>query len=471
MMMWQIIKNEWHFLARNRVLLGISFGFVGILFLTVYLGNLQTQEQAQRYQTAQTHLRQQWENIEEMNPHSAAHYGTYVFKPTCLLSGLDEGVNSITGNVLRVEGHVQNEIVHSEASQMQAISKFGKLKSALLLQYIIPLLLIFLAFQSIYGEKQGGRLKLLLLQGTHLTQILVAKTLSVCLYGIGLLGLTISVYVLLNLNSINTDILGRTALLFLSYSFYYFILSGLTVFFSARWENTNLALTSMLGIWIVWTIFLPNVLMSSVERWHPLPSREAFKTAMKEDRSKGLDGHNPADKRSKALEEKVLKEYGADSLAQLPINFDGIVMQEDEEYGNKVWDEHFGNLRKALAEQKQTYQLGGLINPFISLQNTSMGFAGNDNLHHQEFLVQVENYRRVFIKTLNDKHAYGGSRTGDWSWKAGNDFFRSVADFEYSPPVLSSVFSHYVFDIILLLFWGLLTAILLIFGTKKMSIL
>ena len=164
--MWQIIKNEWQFLARNRALLGISLGFIGILFLTVYLGNLQTKEQTERYNTAQHHLRQQWENIDSMNPHGAAHYGTYVFKPSNLLSSLDEGVNSVTGNVLRVEGHVQNEIVHSEASQMQAVSKFGKLKSSLLLQYIVPLLLIFLAFQSINSEKQSGRLKLLLLQGS-----------------------------------------------------------------------------------------------------------------------------------------------------------------------------------------------------------------------------------------------------------------------------------------------------------------
>lgn len=469
--MWQIIKNEWQFLLRNRALVGISLSFVVVLLLSVFLGNLQTAEQKKRYETAQKHLRKQWESIQEMNPHGAAHYGTYVFKPSNLLSSLDEGVNSITGNVLRVEGHVQNEIVHSEASQMQVISKFGKLKSSLLLQYILPLLLIFLAFQAINSEKQSGRLKLLLLQGTKPNKIILAKTLSVCLYGIGLLSLTILTYTLLNLNNITVDILGRTSLLFLSYSCYYFILSGLTIYFSARFQNTSLALTSMLGLWIIWTIFLPNILMSSVEKLHQLPSREEFKTAMQDDRSKGIDGHNPSDKRAKALEEKFLKKYKVDSLSQLPINFDGIVMQEDEEYGNKVWDKHFGNLRKVLATQKQSYQLGGIINPFIALQNTSMGFAGNDNLHHQEFLVQVEKYRRVFIKTLNDKQAYGGSKTGDWGWKADNDFFKSVADFDYKPTSLSAVFSNYILDILLLLFWGFLVISLLIFDTKKIQIL
>ncbi len=468
--MWQVIKNEWRFLTRNRTLAGISIGFVGVLLLTVYLGNLQTQKQTQRYQSAQEHLRTQWESIEEMNPHGAAHYGTYVFKPTNLLSSIDEGVNSITGNVLRVEGHVQNEIVYSEASQMQAISKFGKLKSSLLLQYIIPILLIFIAFRSVSTEKRSGRFKMLSLQGASNSKIIVSKAVSVWMYGIGLLLLVVMTYVLLNLRNIESDHVKRTLLLILSYSLYYFTLTGLTVYLSARLNRTSLALTSMLGLWIVWTIFFPNIMMSSLEKWHDLPSREAFSTAMKEDRSKGLDGHNPADERKKELENSVLKEYKVDSLAQLPINFDGLLMQEDEEYGNKVWDKHFGNLREVLAQQKQSYQLGGIFNPFISLQNASMGLAGNDNLHHQEFLVQVENFRRVFIKSLNDKHAYGGSKTGDWGWKADNEFFKSVADFKYQPASLSFVLSNYIIDLLLLAFWSLLTAALLFFGLKKMQI-
>ncbi|MEM6299878.1 MAG: DUF3526 domain-containing protein [Bacteroidota bacterium] len=339
------------------------------------------------------------------------------------------------------------------------------------MQYIIPLLLIFLAFQAINGEKQSGRLKLLLLQGANASKIIWAKTLSAWSYGIGLLGLTITVYALLNLSNIDANILGRTALFFLSYGLYYFTLTALTVYLSARLKNTRLALTSMLGIWIVWTIFLPNIMMSSVEKWHELPSREEFQAAMKEDRSKGLDGHNPSDERANALKDSVLKAYDVDSLSQLPINFDGIRMQADENYGNKVWDKHFGNLREVLATQKQSYQLSGILNPFISLQNASMGFAGNDNLHHQEFLVQVENYRRVFIKALNDEHAYGGSKTGDWGAKADNEFFKSVVDFDYQPTSLSVVLPSYLLDVLLLGFWGLLTASLLVFGTKKMQIL
>ena len=313
--MLQIIKNEWRFLVRSRIFLGVSMAFISTLLLAVFLGNYQTQKQEQTHQNAKDHVRQQWVSIDEMNPHSAAHYGTYIFKPANLLSSLDEGVNSVTGNVLRVEGHVQNEIIHSEASQMQSISRFGKLKPSLLLQYIVPLLLIFLTFSSVSNEKQSGRLKLLILQGAKPLHIILSKTLSVWFYGLFLLTIVLSVYSILNFQNLTVEILTRTGLFFLSYALYYFIISAITVFFSARWQNATLALTSMLGIWIIWTIFSPIILMSSAEKWHPLPSRNEFQSAMKEDRSKGLNGHNPADKRGLALKEKVLKEYGVDRLS------------------------------------------------------------------------------------------------------------------------------------------------------------
>ncbi|MEM8896962.1 MAG: DUF3526 domain-containing protein [Bacteroidota bacterium] len=469
--MWQIIKNEWCALSRSKAFLGISIGVLLVLLMSVWLGNRQTNEQRGRYTLAKNQLRQQWENIDAMNPHGAAHYGTYVFKPTNLLSSLDDGVNSITGNVLRVEGHVQNEIVHSEASQMQFISKFGKLKSSLLLQYVLPLLLLFLAFNSVSSEKNSGRLKLLILQGAKPSELLWGKTLSVWLYGMAVLSFTILVYALFNLSNVDAEVANRTLYFYLSYALYYFVVSGLTVFFSARWQNATVALTSMLGIWILWTIFLPNILLSSVEKWHELPSRNTFQAAMKEDRSKGIDGHNPADERGAELERQTLEEYGVDSLSQLPINFDGLVMQADEEYGNLVWDKHFGNLRKVMAQQKQSYQVAGILNPFISLQNASMGFAASDNLHHQEFLVQVEHYRRGFIKSLNDEHAYGGSKTGDWGWEANNEFYRSVPDYQYKPISLTKVFSSYLLDVGLLAAWVLLVGMLLGLGSKKMQII
>ncbi len=469
--MWRILQNEWRYLLRTKLFFRISLAFILALGAATSLGNWQIQKQRHQSEQAGRHLREQWESIDAMNPHSAAHFGTYVFRPASLMNSLDKGVYGITGNVLRVEGHVQNEIVYSEASQMKMASKFGKLDSSLLLQYIVPLLLIFLAFSSLTDEKTSGRIKLLILHGGRTQQLLFGKALAVWLYGLTLLSVVVLLHVFLNLANLTGDEMLRMLLLFSSYALYYLILCGLTVYLSARLRNPTASLTAMVAIWVVWTVFLPNILLSVVEKNHPLPSRKDFRTAMREDRSQGVDGHNPADERKKVLEQQILEKYGVDSLSQLPINFDGILMQADEEYGNKVWDKHFGHLRTILSRQKNMMQLGGLVNPFISLQNASMGFAGSDNLHHQQFLLQVEDYRRSFIEMLNHKHAYGGSKTGDWGWKADNAFFRSVPDFQYRPVSLSSVFSLYIKDLALLIIWATFTFLLLLSAARKLQII
>ena len=468
--MIQIILNEWKILLRVRVLAYLTLFFTASLILVTWLGVIQNNKQQEQQQSAQKYVREQWENIDAMNPHGAAHYGSYAFKPITPLSSIDEGVNAVTGNVLRLEGHVQNEIVYSEASQSLSVSKFGKLKPALLLQFVIPLLLIFLAFASVSSEKETGRLKLLVFQGASLSKLILAKALSVWFYGLLLLVITVAVQTLINLKNTSAGNIERTSFLLLAYGGYYYIVATLAVYFSARLKNNTAALSSMLAVWILWTIFLPKIWGNTTDKLYPLPSRQEFKSAMQDDRSKGIDGHNPSDKREEELKQKVLAEYKVDSLEQLPINFDGIVMQEDEEYGNQVWDKHFGKNYNILQKQKKTYQLSGFFNPFASLQSASMGFSGSDMLHHLDFLKQAENYRRILIKSLNDKHAYGGSKTGDWSWKADNAFFKSIKDFEYKTPPFATALSLYFIDILCLAFWMALATLIVTLTAKKIKL-
>ncbi len=468
--MIQIILNEWKILLRVRVLAYLTLFFIAGLTLVTWLGVIQNNNQQEQQQAAQKHVREQWENIDAMNPHGAAHYGSYAFKPITPLSSIDEGVNAITGNVLRLEGHVQNEIVYSEASQSLSVSKFGKLKPSLLLQYVIPLLLIFIAFASVSSEKETGRLKLLVFQGASLPKLILAKALSVWFYGLFLLVITVAVQTLINLKNTGAGNIERTFFLLLAYGAYYYTVVTLAVYFSARLKNNTAALSSMLAVWIIWTIFLPKIWGNTTDKLYPLPSRQEFKTAMKEDRSKGIDGHNPSDKREEELKQKVLAEYKVDSVENLPINFDGIVMQADEEYGNQVWDKHFGKNYDILRKQKNMYQLSGIFNPFVSLQSTSMGFSGSDMLHHLDFLQQAEQYRRVLIKSLNDKHAYGGSKTGDWSWEADNAFFKSIKDFEYKSPVFATALNQNLIDILCLAFWVVLATVIVALSASKIKL-
>ena len=463
--MFVIIFNEWKILFRNRSIVYVSLIFILSIISLAWMSNLQSGNQSKAQAAAEKHIRSQWDNLEPMNPHRAAHYGVYVFKPISILNSLDDGVSSITGNVLKLEGHVQNEIVHSEASQSIIISKFGKLKPSIILQYVVPLFLIFLSFGSVTNDKETGRMKLIAMQGVSPEKLVLSKSISIWLYGLILI--MFSVFLQSSLGSLALDTGLRLGLIFISYGLYYLIVVCLSTFISASFKSNTSAISLLLATWIAWTIFLPKIWGNTVEKVHPLPSRQNFIAQMKEDRSKGIDGHNPRDERRSKLEQEYLVKYKVDSLSQLPINFDGIVMQADEEYGNQVWDKHFGNNYLIYQKQKKLYQLSGLLNPFSSLQNLSMGFCGSDMIHHLDFLKKAEHYRRYLIKTLNDKHAHGGSKTGEWRWTVDNTFFRSVKTFDYQIMLIKNHIGYYLFDTLVLIAWGIFAGSLMRYKIKR----
>tara|TARA_B000000437_G_scaffold47182_1_gene33196 strand:- start:534 stop:1937 length:1404 start_codon:yes stop_codon:yes gene_type:complete len=467
--MIDIIINEWKNLIRDRLFFYSTIFFVLSLSLVVWMGILQQENQQQSQSDAQKRVRKQWENLEAMNPHRAAHYGSFAFKPLNILNAMDGGINDITGNVLQLEGHVQNEVIYSEASQALSVSKFGKLKSSLILQYVIPLFLIFLSFGSMSKEKETQRIKLLILQGASIDKLVNAKSISVWIYGLFLLIVTVTIQSIFG--STNPEIFKRLAYILLSYGLYYFIITSLSTYLSATLKDKTSALSSILAIWILWTIFLPKIWGNAVEKVHVLPDRKTFKEDMRAERNQGIDGHNPYDKRREALKNKYLSDYQVDSLSQLPINFDGIVMQADEEYGNLVWDKHFGSNYSIMQKQKSLYQFSGLLNPFASLQSASMGFCGTDMIHHLDFLKKAEDYRRVLIKALNDKHAYGGSKTGDWKWTVDSEFFKSVQGFTYETPRISNHLNHYLIDLLFLFCWALLIKVLIRVNAVKVNVL
>lgn len=469
--MKDIFINEWKGLFRNRIFLYLIIFFVISISVVTWLGVIQNLKQIKDQSEAHHHIRAQWNEMKPSSPHGAAHFGSYAFKPNTVLNSLDEGINAVTGNVLRLEGHTQNDVVYSEASQSLLVSKFGKLKPSLLFQFVIPLFLIFLAFNSYTKERQSGRLKLLLIQGASLRKILFSKIISVWIIGVLLLLLSIIVQALFNGSVLNSDAVLRLVLIASSYSLYYLIVTSMTVLLSVLFKSATASLSFTLVIWVLWTVFLPKIAGNAAEQLSPLPTRVEFNKLMQEDRSKGIDGHNPSGDREEELKKETLAKYKVDSLSQLPINFDGIVMQADEDYGSKVWDKHFGQLYDQMQTQKKYYQLTGSVNPFASLQDLSMGAAGTDMFHHLDFLKQAEDYRRVFIKALNDKHTYGGSKTGDWGWEADSDFFKSVKDFDYQTPTLNNFLSKYILDILFLILWAALLLILINYSSKRVSIL
>ena len=71
---------------------------------------------AQR-EAAQTLSRSSWVNQGSHNPHSAAHFGVYAFKPPMPLGLVDAGLDRFTGVSVWVEAHWRG---HSSAAPLHS---------------------------------------------------------------------------------------------------------------------------------------------------------------------------------------------------------------------------------------------------------------------------------------------------------------------------------------------------------------
>ena len=89
---------------------------------------------------AQATAREHWESQGEKNPHSAAHYGIYAFKPRLALSFVDEGVDPYTSTSVWLEAHRQNDFLMRPAQDATAAQRIGALTAAQVLQHLVPLL-------------------------------------------------------------------------------------------------------------------------------------------------------------------------------------------------------------------------------------------------------------------------------------------------------------------------------------------
>ena len=147
-------------------------------------------------------------------------------------------------------------------------------------------------------------------------------------------------------------------------------------------------------------------------------------------KAEGIDEH------LETIKKEAFEKYNVDNTKDLPINYNALSMQSDEEFADKIHDEHYAELYAKQRNQNHVYRAFSAIWPLIPARFQSMAFARTDMSAHHHFNVEVEVYRRDFVKRLNDDMMLN-SRTGDWgyqspedAWEALDDASREKLDFE-----------------------------------------
>jgi ABC-2 type transport system permease protein len=451
----------------GRVRLSV-FIVLALLGVAIWVSKTHYENVNVQYASATAVEREVWDNQGEKNPHSAAHFGTYAFKPKYPLSLIDQGVDKYVGTSIFLEAHKRNEAQFSAAADQTGLARFGDLTPDFILLFIIPLLIILLGYNSFTKEREMGTLTLLKSQGISTWKWMMGKWTALFL---PILIITTTLFLvagilLSNLNDFGVFNWGSLFWLLLVYMGYYIIFINLVLFISAKTNKSGISLVISLSVWILACLAAPKAASNIAESEYPYPTRQEFDAMVLKDKQNGLDGHNPWSKEAKLLEQEVLREYNVDSLHKLPFNFAAYRTQKGEEHEAEVYFKHYKYLREQYNQQTNIYRDLAVISPYLPTRFLSMAFAHTDYATHWDFSDAAENYRIATQKFLNDNTAQN-TVYGQRGYTADAEFWKELPEFEYDPPEIGSILDQNATNLFILGVWLLGSFSLFLFTTKK----
>jgi len=452
-MIRRIARKEFTEMTRDGRFRAASSVVFLLLIASFVIGWKHSREMRAHQELAQRSARRQWERQDAKNPHSAAHFGTYAFKPPSPLAYFDRGVDAYTGVAVWVEAHKQNPFLFRPAEDATGIARFGDGAAASALQSLIPLLIILLSFSAFTGEREHGTLKQVLSAGVRRRDLLVGKALGqFAALGLLLVPATVIGVIALSLNSARASDYARLSFLSAGYLLYFAGFIALSLACSAWAKSSRVALIALFAFWIVNCLLAPRLAADVAERLYPAPTGAQFWETIEQDMKEGVDGHNPASRRTEELKQQVLKQYGVTKVEDLPVNFAGIALQAGEEYGNRVFDRRYGELWGLYEKQNRIHKALALVAPLNALRQFSAGMAGTDFAQHRDFAVAAENYRRALNKMMNENLAYN-SHGGDFEYEADGALWKATQDFVYTAPGATWVLRLQIWNCAALALW------------------
>jgi ABC-2 type transport system permease protein len=417
--------------------------------------------------TAQRVVEAQWLEQGEKNPHAAAHYGLYAFRPAGPLAFFDPGVSAYEGVAIWLEAHRRNLPQGRPADDWPPLARFGELSVAFALQVLMPLLVILLGYDAFAGERERGTLRQVLSQGVAPTALLWGKLA-------GLLATVASVLgplVLAGLAALGVTPAGRAALpaalaLTVAYAAYACAIALLTLATSARARSAQAALVTLLAFWVVATFVVPRLAADVGRVLHPVPSAAEFEQTLEADMQGASRGTTLAERIEKRRAQ-LLKLYRAEDVAALPVNFQGLVFSLQEEFGNEVFDRRFGELDARLRSQDAVHAAFALASPRLAIAQISQELSGTSVRQLRAFADHAEAFRRRFIALLNEALLYR-AKPGE-AYRAGPELWVKVGEYHYEEPGLAARLSALGAPLTVLVLWlagTLVTARVAVRGLK-----
>lgn len=457
-MLYVMIKKELRELVREGRFRWAIAVLVVLLMVSLFVSRRYYEFVNTQHTEARQNARQEWVSQEKKNPHSAAHYGTYAFKPKYPLSLLDQGVDKYSGVSIFLEAHRRNEAQYMAAQDQTALARFGDLTPDFILIFIIPLFIIFIGFNAFSRERESGTLRLLLSQGAGAWKVLLAKWVALFIPVVSFLALVLllSGWLLGSAIDFGEFQWGALAGLIGIYLVYYLVFINITLFVSAFTKRGNTSLVALLAVWMVACLAMPKVASSLADKWYPYPTQLEFEEQIARDKKAGLNGHDPWGEASKKLEQETLAQYNVSRVEDLPFNWNGFLMQKGEEHEAEIYFTHYQMLKETFEKQSRVYRATAALSPYLPTRFLSMGVCRTDYHAHWDFANAAERYRLELVGKLNGD-LMNNSKTGDWAYEADAKLWQAIPEFQYQPLSYSAIINIQKSNLLTLAVWVLIS--------------
>ena len=442
-----------------------------LLLIALLLGWQQMQRVDGEHAAARAVAYQQWLDQGDKNPHQAAHFGQYAFKPVSPLAFVDPGIDQFVGSTVWVEAHKQNEFNFRPARDATSLQRFGELTMAFVLQILVPLVIVLLAFSAFTGERERGTLRQLLSIGVRPTQLLVGKGLAImAAVGALLLPMALLGFIALgfagNQHASMTNLYERSAWLILGYAIYLTGFIALALGASAASSSSRKALIVLLAFWVVNGFIAPRIMTDLARLFCPSPTKVEFQNGINEAR-KATFGHDETHPAFAAFRDEVLKKYNVARIEDLPVSFRGLSLRKDDENGYRIYDQHYGALWATYASQERIRAIAGFAFPLAALRPFSMGLAGTDTFHQNQFATAAELYRRQ-IQTAMSEDLIQHHKNGDTNYVSNRQLWEKIPALEHKIPEAGTAIAQQSLNLGILLAWIFATIAFAVMAARRL---
>lgn len=400
--------------------------------------------------------RARWLGQDAKNPHSADHFGLWVFKPSSPLAVLDPGSEPYTGRMVRVEAHVFNDAVYRAVQDAGPLARAGLGSVADIVGLVVPLAAILLCFSAFAADRERGTLRLALGNGIAPGRLFAdwfAALTAALVLVIGLPLLGIGTLAALGRDAAGwQDTAGWQAwprlLAWIAAQLAYaalFLLVAMLV--SLRARTARHALAAALAIWVGLCIVAPRLATAAVETLVPAVSYREVRARLDAE----MRPHRTAEANDDRSRE-ILARYGVSQPQELPIDLRGLMMVENDDHHFALYDREFGAFFDGIAGRERVFAWTGLLSPRIALQALSQTLAGTDFAEHAHFVWTAEAYRRSISERMNteirDRPQHGGT-----TLVAGPELWGEIPPFAHTPLPLTRALADAAVPALVLALW------------------